>query len=296
MASSKQNFVFLTRFIRNLRGGSQPILAEASDGQVYVCKFADNVQGPNLLFNEAAGTELYRACGLPVASWRPVWVSDEFLDRYPTCWIQTSEGSRRPAIGHCFAARYLGGTSQNLFEILPGSYLGRIQNARDFWLAWLVDVCASHADNRQALFLEREPRELDAVFIDFGHMFGGAQGLQTPQSRGSQYRDSRIYREPKAGHLMTIRRIADNLNHNTLWLKVAAIPDAWKSQTASEAFAACLNRLADSEFVNGSLDEIVRTIGICTDEGLAPGNAKRLPISVLPASIRVQGQVCNAAG
>ncbi len=58
--------VVVTQYVRNLRGGSQPILARASDGFLYVVKFANNLQGPNLLFNESAGSELYLACGLPI--------------------------------------------------------------------------------------------------------------------------------------------------------------------------------------------------------------------------------------
>ena len=84
------------QYIRNLRGGSQPILARASDGLLYVVKFNNNLQGANLPFNESAGTELYRGCGLAVPSWRPLLVSDAFLDRNPDCWMHTPEGRLRP--------------------------------------------------------------------------------------------------------------------------------------------------------------------------------------------------------
>jgi len=286
-----RNFVFLTRCIRNLRGGSQPILAEASDGNVYVCKFSDNLQGPNLLFNEAAGTELYFALGLPVAPWRPLWVSEEFVDRNPACWVQTPEGSHRRNSSLCFGTRYLGNSRQALYEILPGSYFQRIQNEADFWLAWLIDACAHHTDNRQALFLERESRELDAVFIDFGYMFGGPCGLEAPPFRASRYRDGRIYRQPKANLLMTIRRTADNLDNRNLWRKLATIPDGWKSQSASAALSACLNRLADAGYVRECLDVIVESTHTCSHERLDPGYAKFPPLSVLPSGLQTREQI-----
>jgi hypothetical protein len=84
------------KFVCNLRGGSQPILVEASDGLLYVAKFTDNLQGPNLPFNESIGSELYRACGLAVPLWKPLLVTDDFLDQNPGCWLQTAAGRLRP--------------------------------------------------------------------------------------------------------------------------------------------------------------------------------------------------------
>ena len=159
----------LTRFIRKFRGGSQPILVEASDGLLYVVKFFNNEQGPNLLFNESMGTELYRLSGLPVPSWRPLIVTSSFIERNPACWIETPEGTFRPDPGLCFGSQYLGGKDVQLFEILPGNFHKRVRNPDNFWLAWLLDVCGSHADNRQAIFRQRLDGSLDAIFIDHGH-------------------------------------------------------------------------------------------------------------------------------
>src|ERR1017187_5416922 len=113
MPALGKDFVFLTQYIRKLRGGSQPILAEASDGHTYVVKFANNLQGPNVLFNESAGSELYCAFGLPVPEWRPVTASEDFLDKNPDCWMQTPEGRLRPASGLCFGSRFLAENGQD---------------------------------------------------------------------------------------------------------------------------------------------------------------------------------------
>src|SRR5438270_12725672 len=142
----------LTQFICKLRGGSQAILARASDDQLYVVKFANNPQGQNLLFNESMGTELYHRSGLPVPSWRPLAVTGQFVADNPDCWIETTGGLCPPAVAACFGSRCLGAERMGLFEILPGNSFNHVQNRGDFWLAWLLDICARHADNRQALF------------------------------------------------------------------------------------------------------------------------------------------------
>ena len=129
MPAFGKELVFLTHYIRNLRGGSQPVLAKASDGHTYVVKFANNLQGPNVLFNEGAGSELYRAFGLPVPEWRPVTASEDFLDKNPDCWMQTPEGRLRPASGLCFGSRFLAENGQRLLEILPRSSFERVRNS-----------------------------------------------------------------------------------------------------------------------------------------------------------------------
>jgi hypothetical protein len=56
-------------------------------------------QGRNICFNEAMGTELYRAVGLPVPDWKPLIVTEEFLEENPQCWFETPEGSLKPESG-----------------------------------------------------------------------------------------------------------------------------------------------------------------------------------------------------
>ena len=158
MSALGRNSVRVIRYIRNLRGGSQPILVQASDGLLYVVKFTNNLQGANLCFNEGIGTELYRACRLAVPSWRPLLVTDAFIGRNPDCWMQTPEGRLRPDPGLCFGSRFLGDSGMRLLEILPSTSFKRVRNLKNFWLAWMIDICAHHADNRQALFHEDPER------------------------------------------------------------------------------------------------------------------------------------------
>src|ERR1700679_3063217 len=136
MTAFGKDAAFVTQYVRSLRGGSQPILARASDGFQYVVKFANNLQGPNLLFNESAGSELYLACGLPVSEWTPLRIADSFLDSNPECRTQTPEGRLRPASGLCFGSLFLGQDDKRLLEILPASMFDLIRNQTSFGLAW----------------------------------------------------------------------------------------------------------------------------------------------------------------
>jgi hypothetical protein len=251
------NYAFITRYIRNLRGGSQPILAQASDGLFYVVKFINNLQGANLLFNEGIGSELYRACGLAVPSWKPLMVTEDFIDKTQDCWIQTPEGRLRPSSGLCFGSRFLGGDGIRLLEILPGTSLKRVRNHLDFWLAWLIDICAGHADNRQALFLEDGAGGMDAFFVDYGHFFGGPKGELHPHFMVSRYLDPRIYHGVCSQQLLDFQKVVQSLDVEQLWLWVQSLPEDWKTVSALNSFTQCLCRLSTSNLLQNIIDTMM---------------------------------------
>jgi hypothetical protein len=257
MYSLGQDFALVTRYIRNLRGGSQPILVQASDGLYYVAKFTNNLQGSNLPFNESAGCELYRACNLPVPSWKPLLVTDAFLDENPDCWMQTSDGSLRPESGLCFGSRFLGGDGLRTLEILPRSSFMRVRNHEKFWLAWFIDICAGHADNRQAIFLEDAQGWLNAFFIDHGHLFGGPKGGQKRHFFASRYLDSRIYQSVCSEYLLTFLKVAASLYVDQLWQKIESLPEDWKTTSALDGFTQCLNRLSNPCLMKSVLETMI---------------------------------------
>jgi len=273
--------VFLTHYIRTLHGGSQPILARASDGFLYVVKFANNLQGPNLLFNESAGSELYRACGLPTPKWRPLEITDEFLDRNPDCWMETNEGRPRPASGLCFGSRFLGGNGERLFEILPGSMFKRVRNRASFWLAWLMDVCADHVDNRQALFVEDAEGWLDAHFIDHGHLFGGAGAGSNRHFRASCYLDRRIYGEVPSEALLHFQNVLQALDADRLRQRIETIPAEWSHASARESFERCLQRLQMVSLVQHVIDTITDDLERRTETELGKFGSERKPPSAV---------------
>lgn len=252
--------VRVERFSRRLRGGSQPVLVEASDGLFYVLKFINNPQGTNLLFNESMGAELFRACGLPVAPWKPVILSQQFIDRTPNCWMQSEQGEVRPQAGICFGSVFVGQQRARLLQVLSRADFGRIQNRSSFWLAWLVDLCCEHTDTRQAVFQEDRKGRLDPWFVDMGHLFGGANGNQ--KARGivrCRYPDQRIYPEilptETSGYLSTIK----SLDADALWAVARKLPEDWVSANALRAFFRGLETISNETLVRSFLQMLSAT-------------------------------------
>jgi hypothetical protein len=286
MPASEKDFALITHFLRNLRGGSQPILVQASDGLLYVAKFTNNLQGSNVPFNESAGSELYRGCGLRVPSWKPLLLTDSFLDRNPGCWMQDEVGPRRPASGLCFGSRFLGGEQLRLLEVLPRTSLSRVSNRKSFWLAWMVDICAGHADNRQALFLEDPSGWLNAFFVDHGHLFGGPSVNRGHHFLTSRYIDPRIYHGVSSQYILDCQRVAASLDVDRLWREVNALPAEWRTPSALDGFTQCLSRLSTTCLLQGVLDTMVDAQQRTYESERGEYEAgRRLPMRVLCARV-----------
>jgi len=246
MPASQKGFSEVTQFVRSMRGGSQSILVKASDGHNYVAKFTNNLQGPNLSFNESAGSELYRACGLSVPYWKPLLITDHFLDQNPDCWMQTPEGRLRPSTGLCFGSRYLGTDGLRVVQILPEISFKRIKNRASFWVAWMLDICAEHADDRQAIFQQDSRGKWKAFFIDHGHLFGGPRGDMHSSPQESLSLDPRIYPDMASEETSDAHPHLDQiLNVDRLWRKIQTIPQDWKTKSALDSFARCLCTLSN---------------------------------------------------
>jgi hypothetical protein len=296
---SKKNVV-VTDHIHNLRGGSQPILARASDGMLYVVKFANNPQGANLLLNEAVGSELYRQFKLAVPEWQPVMVTDDFLDRNPQCWMQTVEGPLRPQAGWCFGSRFLGGKGERLLEILPGSSMCRVVNQSSFWMAWLIDICAGHVDNRQAIFRQAPSGALQAFFVDHGHLLGGPKGELSLPIQASRYLDPRIYPSVSSDYLENLQRSARCLDANQFWQWTKTLPDSWKTASALDALEQCMGRLASTAVLQGTIDAMAQSLrqGHRFEQSRRQ-EGRELPLSVLRAGVQTarlgQGRVVECS-
>lgn len=246
----------LSRHLRNLRGGAQSILAEATDGKTYVVKFRNNLQGPNVCFNDAMGSELYRACGLPVPAWKPVFLNELFVIHNPDCWLHDQETRQPPETGLCFGSQFLGGDDIELTEIYKGR-LSFIKNRKDFWLAWLVDTSAFHKDRRQAILRKRPGCRLEVIFIDHGHLFGGPKGdLRRYSSKCCRYYDPHVYTPLSHVDRSEILVRLRSFNADKLWRQVRQIPEEWVTESAFANFSVCLNRLSDAKMLENNLDEI----------------------------------------
>jgi len=243
------NHVEAVQFVRKLRGGSQPILVEASDGYFYVVKYLNNLQGPNLLFNEAIGSALFHAAGLPVPAWRVVHLSEKFVAQNPGCWMETETGRSKPNAGMCFGSRFMDLSELRVFEILSGEHFSRVRNRRNFWAAWVLDVLSDHTDNRQALFLEGSTKWLDACFIDHGHMFGGANGRISPYFAASRYIDLRIYAQANAEEVEELQGKIQGIDLVSLARIAKRLPVAWRTVSAVSQFEGFHRRFTDRKLL-----------------------------------------------
>ena len=256
----KKGLVLATGFLRRLGGCTQPILAQASDGLAYVVKFTNNVTGSNVNFNEAMGTELYRACGLAVPAWRTVYVSGDFIDRNPDCWmtgIDQQAERIRPSVGLCFASRFLDGKDARLVEILPGTAYCRVRRSRNFWTAWLLDACSLHSDARQAIFHRRDDACYDATFVDHGHMFGGPDGRDTPRPGFARFWDPRIYPFLSSEDRSEILGRFKSFDSDALWRKLETLPEQWVTQLEPNAFHTALDNLSCARVLEETLDLLI---------------------------------------
>jgi hypothetical protein len=277
MSSSVAHIVQATLLIRKLRGGSDPVLVAASDGLQYVLKFGNNLQGPNVLFNESAGTELYRGCGLAAPAWKPLLVTDSFVDHNPGAWLESDQGRLRPAAGLCFGSLFMGGEPDRISEILSGPSFSRIGNRMSFWRAWLVDACADHIDNRQAIFKEDARGALQAFFIDHGHLFGGPDGRHRLPIVASRYLDPRIYPQIGRHEISSLLKALLSADTDRIWRRVQALPEEWRSSVALDRVRQSLDSLADASRLRALLDAMFFDVESSTGRTTAPGRFGPLP-------------------
>jgi len=123
------------------------------------------------------GTELMAALGLSVPRWSAVMVTDEFLDRFPESWFESSDGGWvRPEAGLHFGSNLtLSANGLPTYQVIPRSWHDRVANRREFVGALLADLWTNNCDRRQCLFLS-SGKSLKVSFIDHDGCLGGYGG------------------------------------------------------------------------------------------------------------------------
>jgi hypothetical protein len=166
----------------------------------------------------------------------------------------------------------------------------RVRNQTSFWLAWLIDVCAEHVDNRQALFVEDAEGWLDAHFIDHGHLFGGAGADSNKHFRASWYIDRRIYGQVPSKALLGFQNVLHAMDADRLRQRIEAIPAEWSHASARESFERCLQKLKMASHVQHVIDEITDDIKRRTEtETGIDGSERKPPSSVLRLGLQDAG-------
>ncbi len=243
MGDSCLGYAEVTEYIRGLRGGSQAALVRASDGLLYVLKSSTSGQGPNLPFNECVGTEIYWACGLFVPPWRKLFVAKAFSGPTQGTWSMTAAGPSCLSPGLYFGSLVVGQGRKEPLEILGGNGHERVWNRRGFWLAWLIDICAEHCDNRQCVFVEISRNEFAAIFVDHGSLLGGGHGNCKPEILWSRHLDKRIYQVLRPKEFAVQLKLLRELDLGKIWEFAQALPEEWKTESASRGLSRCLDRL-----------------------------------------------------
>ena len=120
------------RWLRRMKGGSQPHLIEADDGYFYVIKPKDNPQHRRILVNEWISAVFLRYLQIGGPEVAPVFVAGEFIGDHPELAVQRGHRMEPISPGWHFGSRQPGDPSQiTLFDTLPNVLLSKAVNLRD---------------------------------------------------------------------------------------------------------------------------------------------------------------------
>lgn len=245
------------RLIRKMRGGAQAHLVEASDGNFYVVKFRNNPQHGRILVNEWLASVFLSYLGIAAPEGALVRVSEDFLRDNPEAYFQL--GTRRAAIepGWHFGSRFPGHPAHHaVYDFLPDSLLGEIQNLYDFRAVLVFDKWMGNADTRQAIFFRARLKEwlpgstahalrlgFVAQMIDHGYVFEGPNWRFSDSPLQGLYFRPLVYREVRGldDFQPWLDRVV-NFPEEVVDQAVKQIPPAWLEGDEAE-FATLMERL-----------------------------------------------------
>lgn len=220
-------------FVAKLHGCSQPSIVMTTGGKLWVLKFKD-FGGPHALMNEVVGTELMAEMGLPVPEWRPIQVSDEFLDRFPEAWFRKSDGeAMRPEAGLHFGSRLtMSAKGLPTYQVIPKSWQDRVANREDFVGALAADLWSNNCDRRQCLFLSKG-QPLYARFIDHDYCLGGFKGDGVTSPRLLMMPNPQLYADVLTDCVVSKwKRRIDRLGADRIDRILEKVPPEWASAAA----------------------------------------------------------------
>lgn len=173
--------ITLTKDIRALRGGSQPRLMEADDGNLYVVKFKDNPQGTRVLVNELLAATLAERLGLPVPTTVVVELPPELSEGL---FFQTPHGRQPIRPGRHLGSRLVvSGLEGRRYDYLPQNFRHLIRNPKDIVGIQVFDLWTCNRDEREyVVWRYSRQRRYTVSFIDNGHCFGGPEWKFIPMN------------------------------------------------------------------------------------------------------------------
>lgn len=219
--------VSATGFLYKLCGSSQPSILQGSDGAFYVVKF-HGFPGRQALANEVVGAGLIESAGLPAPGWTPISLSSGFIHQHPGLWFRNGSCSVPPRPGIHFGSRLVEARGeQRTYQMIPHSWISRVENRADFLGMLVLDLWANNCDRRQSVFLSQGPR-LRARFIDNDFMFGGKFGNDFTCPRRAMVHDLSLYEGlwSKDSVQQWLRKF-EGIPENTLRRIVRSVPEEW---------------------------------------------------------------------
>lgn len=245
------------RLIRKMRGGAQAHLIEAADGHCYVVKFVNNPQHRRILVNEWIASVFLNYLGIASPVAEIVDISADFLAATPEAYMQLGSTRLAPEPGWHFGSRFPGDPARMVvYDFLPDTILGKIENLSDFAGALAFDKWMGNADARQSIFFRAKLRdwipgsEAHALkmgfvtqMIDNGFVFDGPNWSFNDSALLGMYFRPMVYQNVRglADFEPWLSRIVD-FPEEVIDRAVKAIPPAWLAND-EEALEVLLARL-----------------------------------------------------
>ena len=255
-----------TDYARAMRGRTASHLVATESGRWYVVKHLGNPCGPSVLVGEWLGWHLMRYLGLPIPEIAIIHV-DQQLAQLPT-------GAH---IGSC----YPGNPSLvTVYDFLPESLFNKlIHDDSPFIGAHIFDLWAANADMRQSIFVRKKGWEIDHMFLDNSHLFGGPG-----------WTDLTSESTPRGFYNRPLRRL-NNWNDCSPWLEaiegipsrdlfdmIASVPEPWITGEDRRALYTRLIMRAGN--LRRFLRALIEKLSLSTDE------PHFLPIAIKPLHMR----------
>lgn len=228
--------VAAARLIRKMRGGAQSHLIEATDGHQYVVKFINNPQHRRILVNEWLSGVLLHHLQIHCPEIVLIRLSEEFIQANPELSIVRGSQREQPLPGLHFGSRLAVNPDRvAIYDFLPDTLLGKIENRCDFLGVVVFDKWVCNADSRQAVFFRARARKWTplkgdipartgfyAQMIDHGFAFNGPHwGYPDSPLHGVYFRTS-VYSEVRS--LESFEPWLEMVEH----FPVEVIDQAWK--------------------------------------------------------------------